>query len=138
MVDRAARAGELLADDPYAQSLGIRLCEVTSDTITVEMDLVPSHHNFAGSTHGGVLFSLADCAFSLASNVPGGLAVAIDTHLAITAPTKSGDTLTAVVEELTRGRTLATYRVVITRSRDERVCASFTGTVYIVPGAATQ
>ena len=133
MADRAARAEELLAADPYAQNLGIRLDAVDGDSITIEMDLDDSHHNFAGSTHGGVLFSLADCAFSLASNVPGGLAVAIDTHLAITAPTKAGDTLIARVEELTRGRTLATYRVVIKRARDERICGSFTGTVYIMP-----
>lgn len=133
MVDRAERAAELLAEDPYAQSLGIRLGPVTDASITVEMDLNVSHHNFAGSTHGGVLFSLADCAFSLASNVPGGLAVAIDTHLAITAPTAAGDTLTAVADELTRGNKLATYRVVVTRNRDARICGSFTGTVYIMP-----
>jgi len=134
MVDRAERAATLLAEDPYAQSLGIRLDEVDDESITIEMDLDESHHNFAGSTHGGVLFSLADCAFSLASNVPGGLAVAIDTHLAITAPTQAGETLVARVEELTRGRTLATYRVVMTRAGDGRVCGSFTGTVYIMPG----
>jgi len=133
MVDRTARATELLAADPYAQSLGIRLVEVTEETITIEMDVTETHHNFAGSTHGGVLFSLADCAFSLASNVPGGLAVAIDTHLAITAATKAGDTLRGVVEEVSRGRTLATYRVAVRRTQDERICGTFTGTVYVMP-----
>lgn len=135
MGDRADRAAELLADDPYAQSLAIRLVDVSTETVSVQMDLTDQHHNFAGSTHGGVLFSLADCAFSLASNIPGGLAVAIDTHLAITAPTAAGDTLTAVAEELTRGSTLATYRVVVRRERDDRVCGSFTGTVYIMAGS---
>lgn len=127
---RSDRAAELLADDPYAQSLGIRMVEVTDDTITVEMDVAEHHLNFAGTTHGGVVFSVADCAFSLASNVPGGLAVAIDTHLAITAATVADDRLIAQVEELTRGRTLATYRVIVTRARDNRICGSFTGTVY--------
>ncbi|NND04278.1 MAG: PaaI family thioesterase [Acidimicrobiia bacterium] len=133
MVERAERAAELLAEDPYAQSLAIRLVEVTDESITVEMDVTETHHNFSGSTHGGALFSLADCAFSLASNVPGGLAVAIDTHLAITAATTAGDTLRAVVQEITRGRTLATYRVLITRLADDRVCGTFTGTVYVMP-----
>ncbi len=137
MVDRAKRAAELLAEDPYAQSLGVALVDVTDEFITIEMDVTTTHHNFAGSTHGGVLFSLADCAFSLASNVPGGLAVAIDTHLAITAATKAGDTLRAVVEEITRGRTLATYRVLVTRTDDERVCGTFTGTVYVMPAGAS-
>ena len=131
MADRAERAAELLAEDPYAQSLGISLVEVTDDTVTVAMDITAGHHNFAGSTHGGVLFSLADCAFSLASNVPGGLAVAVDTHLAITAATKAGDRLVATAEEIKRGRTLATYRVLIRRDSDDRVCGAFTGTVYV-------
>ncbi len=31
-----------------------------------------------------------------------------------------------------RGRTLATYRVIVTRARDNRICGSFTGTVYLM------
>ncbi len=99
------------------------------------MDLGEEHHNFAEVTHGGALFSLADCAFSLASNVPGGLAVAIDTHLAITSATAAGDTLVATAREITRGRTLATYKVAINRKRDDRVCGLFTGTVYVMPSS---
>jgi acyl-CoA thioesterase len=133
-VDRATRAAELLTDDPYAQSLGIRMVDVTDETITVEMDVTADHLNFAGTTHGGVVFSVADCAFSLASNVPGGLAVAIDTHLVISAATVPGDTLIATVDEVTRGRTLATYRAIVRRARDDRICGSFTGTVYIMAG----
>ncbi|MCP3974304.1 MAG: hotdog fold thioesterase [bacterium] len=131
-MSRSSRAADLLADDPYAQSLGIRMVEVTDETITVEMDVTESHLNFAGTTHGGVVFSVADCAFSLASNVPGGLAVAIDAHLVLSAATVADDRLIAQVEELTRGRTLATYRVIVTRARDNRICGSFTGTVYLI------
>ena len=90
----------------------------------------PDHVNFLGGTHGGVLFSLADCAFSLASNAHGDTAVAIDTHLAITAGSDVGDTLTATAREMTRGRSLATYRVDVTRG-DGRTVALFTGTVFI-------
>ena len=78
------------------------------------------------------LFSVADCAFSLASNAHGDRAVAIDTHLALTAGTTAGDALTAVAEEVTRGRTVATYRVVVSRD-DGRVCGLFTGTVHVTP-----
>jgi acyl-coenzyme A thioesterase PaaI-like protein len=38
--------------------------------------------------------------------------------------------LTATAEVATRGRTVATYRIVVTRG-DGRVCALFTGTVHI-------
>jgi acyl-CoA thioesterase len=77
-----------------------------------------------------MVFSLADCAFSLASNNAGDAAVAIDTHLVLTAATRVGDRLEARVREVSRGRTLGTYRAEVTRG-DGRTAALFTGTVYI-------
>lgn len=118
------------ANDPYAKAQGFELVEVTDDAIVVSMTVRPDQVNFLGGTHGGVLFSLADCAFSLASNAHGDPAVAIDTHLAITAASDVGEVLTATVHEMTRGRSLATYRVDIERS-DGRTVALFTGTVFI-------
>jgi uncharacterized protein (TIGR00369 family) len=80
-----------------------------------------------------MVFSLADCAFSLASNAAGERAVAIDTHLVLTAPARLGDRLRATVTEASRGRTLGTYRVDVTR-QDGRKVGLFTGTVHITPG----
>ena len=118
------------AKDPYAQAQGFELIDVTDDSIVVSLTVRPDQVNFLGGTHGGVLFSLADCAFSLASNAHGDPAVAIDTHLAITAGSDVGETLTATVLEMTRGRSLATYRVDVERS-DGRTVALFTGTVFV-------
>jgi len=128
----AKRVAELFAQDGYAAKLGILLVDADPGHVTVTMPITTSHLNFYGVTHGGALFSLADCAFSLASNAQGDRAVAIDTHLALTAGTRLGDKLTAVAEEITRGRTVATYRVVVTR-QDGRTCGMFTGTVHITP-----
>ena len=119
-----------LANDPYAKAQGFELVGVSDDTIVVSMTVRQDQVNFLGGTHGGVLFSLADCAFSLASNAHGDPAVAIDTHLAITAGSDVGETLTATAREMTRGHSLATYRVDVERS-DGRTVALFTGTVFI-------
>jgi acyl-CoA thioesterase len=118
------------ANDPYASAQGFKLVDVNADTVVVSMTVRQDQVNFLGGTHGGVLFSLADCAFSLASNAYGEPAVAIDTHLAITASSDIGETLTATAREMTRGRSLATYRVDVSRS-DGRTVALFTGTVFI-------
>jgi len=56
--------------------------------------------------------------------------MAIDTHLALTAASRLGDTLTAAAIEITRGKNLATYRVNVTRDND-RMVGLFTGTVFI-------
>lgn len=126
------RVEDLLGADPYARSLGVGLVSVDDDEIVVELVVTPEHTNFLGVGHGGMVFSLADCAFSLASNKAGDRAVAIDTHLVLTAPSKPGDRLRASVVESSRGRTLATYRVDVARD-DKRMVALFTGTVHITP-----
>ena len=125
-----SRIADLLAADPYARSLGVELVSVTDDEIVVGLTVLPHHVNFLGVGHGGLVFSLADCAFSLASNNAGDRAVAIDTHLVLTAAAKPGDLLRASVVETSRGRTLGTYRVDVSRE-DGRKVALFTGTVHI-------
>jgi acyl-CoA thioesterase len=131
--DRAARIRELFDRDRYAALLGLEL--VAEEPVTVAMPICREHENFYDVTHGGAMFSLADCAFSLASNAHGDRAVAIDTHLVLTAATHHTDILTAVAEEVTRGRTLATYRITLTRG-DGRIAGLFTGTVHITPRAS--
>ena len=124
------RVAQLLADDAYAQSVGVKLVEVTPEQITVSLEVEERHANFLGVGHGGMVFSLADCAFSLASNAAGARAVAIDTHLVLSGAARVGDRLEATIHEVTRGRTLGTYRANVTRD-DGRVIALFTGTVHI-------
>ncbi len=116
--------------DAYAAAQGFALEEITDESVAVSMVVRYDHLNFHDVLHGGALFSLADCAFSLASNAHGDTAMAIDTHLALTAPARLGDTLTATAVEITRGSTLATYRVDVTRD-DGRTAGLFTGTVFI-------
>ena len=120
----------LLEADRYARSLGVDLVAHGPGTATVEMTVTDAHLNFVKVAHGGATFSLADCAFSLASNSHGPVAVAIDTHFALTAAARMGDRLTATAEETTRGKQLATYRVTVSRE-DGRVVGVFTGTVFI-------
>lgn len=131
--ERTARVERYIERDAFAALLGIRLV-ASHPQIVVEMPVRTDHQNFYDGTHGGALFSLADCAFSLASNASGDRAVAIDTHLALTAATTTGDVLTATAEEMTRGRTIGTYRITI-RRRDGRICGLFTGTVHITPAS---
>ncbi len=119
---------ERLAADPFARLLGIEL--VDEEPVVVRMALSGDHMNFHGVTHGGATFSLADAAFALAANASGARAVAIDTHLVLTSGSKAGEVLTAVAEEVTRGRTLGTYRITVSRD-DGRIVGLFTGTVHI-------
>lgn len=124
----------MLAADPYARLLGVGLVSVSDDEIIVALDVGRHHLNFLDVGHGGMVFSLADCAFSLASNAGGDRAVAVDTHMVLTSASNAGDRLEARATEASRGRSLGTYRVDVTRG-DGRTVGLFTGTVHITPSA---
>lgn len=102
--------------------------DVNQEGLTLEMPIGPDHLNFLNLTHGGAVFSLADCAMSLASNGGDHRAVAIDAHLVISGGSEAGDVLKAVAEPVVGGRTLGTHRITVTRG-DGRIVGMFTGTV---------
>lgn len=122
------RVRQLLAADRYAASLGIRLVEADGQRIVLEMPVTADLLNFLDVTHGGAVFSLADCAMSLASNVGEQRAFAVDTHLVISGSSSEGDVLQAIAEPAVGGRTLGTHQITVTRD-DGRVVGLFTGTV---------
>lgn len=125
---RPDRIRELLAADRYAATLGIRLVEADGQRVVLEMPVTSDHLNFLDVTHGGAVFSLADCAMSLASNGGEQRAFAVDTHLVISGSSSEGDVLRAVAEPAIGGRTLGTHQITVTRG-DGRVVGLFTGTV---------
>lgn len=118
----------LLQEDPWATDLGIAVGEVDRDFLELVLDLGPGHLNFLEGTHGGVLFSLAELAASVAAGHRQLGAVTLDAHLALTAGSGEGDRLVARVEEVTGGRSLGTYRVTVTRA-DGRVAGLMTAVV---------
>lgn len=130
MNDVSERVKGLAARDPFVTFLGAECVEAGPGTAVVRMMVCDQHMNFNGTCHGGVLFSLADTAFGLASNSHGRLAAAIDAHIGFTAPVRVGDALTATAVELNRSNRIGTYRVDVRRN-DGGVVAAFTGTVYI-------
>jgi acyl-CoA thioesterase len=120
----------LAARDAVMAALGIDLVEATVGRVVVAVTVRGQHLNFNGTCHGGVIFSLADSAFGLASNARDSMAAGISAHIAYTAPAREGDRLTATAREIALSSRLATYQVEVTNG-DGRVIASFTGTVFV-------
>jgi acyl-CoA thioesterase len=85
--------------------------------------------NFLGVVHGGLIFSLADVAFSVASNKEGPVAYAIDVSGSFIKSAKEGDTLVAKATRVYRGRRTGVYRMDI--FRNDELLATFNGTVLI-------
>ena len=74
------------------------------------MEIKAHHLNSAGSLPGGAIFSLADAAFSAASNSHGTLALAINVSIAFFKAVTKG-TLIAEAHEVVLNPKLATYLI---------------------------
>ena len=130
-MSEAFRRVKALADrDPFVNHLGAEFTEAGPGRAVACLTLGEEHMNFNGTCHGGVLFSLADAAFGLASNSHGRLAAAVDGHIGFAAPARAGDRLVATAVEIKRSNRIGTYRVEVQRADGDPV-ATFTGTVYI-------
>ena len=104
--DGPSPARAMFAADAAAAMLGIELVDVTPGCATVRMTVRDDMLNGFGTTHGGVLFLLADSAFSLACNSHGPLTVAAAASIDFLSPVEPGSMLTATAsEEVRRGRT---------------------------------
>ena len=118
-------------DDPYASWLGIQVDEAKRGHSSCSVVVTEKMLNFLGLVHGGLLFSLADVAFSVASNMEGPVAYAIDVNGSFFKSAKVGDTLTAKATRVHRGRRTGVYRMEIFNNDD--LIAAFNGTVLIKP-----
>jgi len=101
----------LLAADPLAGLLGIRLEEVTPGGARLSMTVRPEHTNAFGACHGGTLMALVDAAHGAAANSHGTLAVAAHVHVELTRAAYVGDRLVATGTELSAGSRSAVYRL---------------------------
>ena len=128
--DAADLVMRLAARDAFVANLGIEAIDGGPGRAAVRMRVRPEHLNFNGTCHGGVVFSLADTAFGLASNSHGSIAAGVDAHITYQVAVYVGETLTATAVEVSRGRKLAVYRVDVENEAGKTVSA-FTGTVYV-------
>ena len=128
--DSADLVIRLAARDAFAATPGIEAVDGGLGRAEVRMRVRPEHLNFNGTCHGGVVFSLADTAFGLASNSHGAIAAGVDAHITYQVAVHVGEVLIATAIEVSRGRKLAVYRVDVENEAGSLV-SSFTGTVYV-------
>jgi acyl-CoA thioesterase len=125
----SAAAAEGRAVDPACRLLGITLEELAPGRAVMRMTVRADMVNQYGTLHGGIVFTLADAAFSYACNAAVPISVALDASIAFTAACTPGDILTAVCEERTRARRTGVYDATVTDAGG-RAIAFFRATSY--------
>jgi acyl-CoA thioesterase len=114
--------------DIFRENLGIQIVEVKEGYAKLSLKLTKEHMNSLGAAHGGVLFSLADCAFAEACNYGDTVAVAIQVSINYLKPAFEGDNLTAEAVRVSDGKTLGLYHVTI--SKPDKKIAVFSGLAF--------
>jgi acyl-CoA thioesterase len=121
--------GKMMPQDAFSRWLGIETLEVAPGRSVIRMVVRDDMLNGLGGVHGGVVYSLADSAFSYAINNTGTVSVAIDCTMSYPAAAKVGDTLTAHAVFESSSRRLA-FCAVTVRTQDDVVVGHFRGTGY--------
>lgn len=120
----------MVSADAFPRTLGIHFGRVSPGYAEATLTIDAGMLNFAGLTHGGVIFSLADTVFGAAGNAHGRVSLAIHADISFLQPTGSGAVLTARAVEESRSRRVGHYRVTVEDERG-RLIAVFHGVAYI-------
>jgi acyl-CoA thioesterase len=131
-VAEAVRAG-MYARDHAAQALGITVEEIGPGfarcRMLVRQDMVNGHE----ICHGGLTFTLADCAFAYACNAYNRTTVALGAQISFIAPARFGDVLLATAREQSRAGRTGVYDVEVS-TVDGTTVALLRGTSYETRG----
>ncbi len=119
----------MMHHDRFSQWLGIECLVMEAGKSVIRLKVRDEMVNGFGIAHGGIAFSLADCAVAFASNAYGRLSVALECSISYPAPVHVGDVLTASAEELSMTNKIGLYHITIINQKNEKV-AFFKGSVY--------
>ncbi|MDX9789066.1 MAG: hotdog fold thioesterase [Desulfobacterales bacterium] len=119
---------EQIKSDPYAAFLGIQVHQAGPGHASCSLTITKDMLNFMGLVHGGLIFSLADVAFSAASNSDHLPSYALDVSGSFLKTAQVGDIIVAEASLVHTTRRTGVYRMNILRGNE--LLATFNGTVF--------
>jgi acyl-CoA thioesterase len=119
---------EHLKNDRFAEHIGIERIFCKDGYWTAQLTVAEKHLNGLGVAQGGVIFTLADYAFAIASNTDGRTSTGLQTNLVFISPAQPGDILQAHIREISRRKTISVYEIEIRTTQTDQLIALFTGT----------
>lgn len=119
---------QFIAQDRFAELTGVEIVAADKGYCRAKLDIEAKHLNAAQVVQGGVIFTLADVAFAVASNSHGQLALAVNANISFLRGISSG-TIFAEATETCNPHRLGAYDVLVT-DEHEQIIARFNGIVY--------
>ncbi|MGE4488180.1 MAG: hotdog fold thioesterase [Kiritimatiellales bacterium] len=121
---------EHLKNDRFAEYIGIERFQCDDGTWSAHLTVTEKHLNGIGVAQGGVIFTLADYAFAIASNTDGRTSTGLRTDMSYIAPAPLNCTLAARIREVSRRKTISIYQIEIRDEQNDTLIALFTGTAF--------
>ena len=100
---------------------GIRLTHMEPDRAVAELDIAPESLNLRGIVHGGVYFTMADCAAGAAARTDGRAYVTVDADIHFLRGSSHGR-LVAEARVRRRGRSVCRVDVSVTDGEGRLLC----------------
>ena len=119
---------EFFSGDKFATGAGSEITEFEYGRASVRMPITPNHSNGMGNVMGGAIFTLADFALAVASNIDNEPSVAVNNSIQFCSSCK-GDVLIAEAYEDKSGHNLGFYTVDV-YDNTHRYIAKMTATCY--------
>lgn len=107
--------------DKYAVDVtGVKIDAVDDCYSKCSLDLDERHYGAHGQVMGGVMFTLADFAFAVATNTPDSFTATADSHISYLTSSK-GKKLFAECKKVKEGRKLCFYEITITDDLENNI-----------------
>ena len=115
------KAKEMFSEDIYAtEQTGIEIEAVSDRYAKVSLKTDKRHKNAVGNIMGGVIYTMADFAFAVATNLDGNMTVTLTSQANYLASPK-GDVLYAETRLIKDGKRNCFYEVEVTDNTDRKV-----------------
>jgi len=115
--------------DNFEKLVAIDIIEAKDGYAKTSLRITKKHTNFIGMVHGGLIFTLADCAFEKAVNSGERVGVAVQVNINFLKAAHEGEILTAEAVRVSETRRLGLYHIKVYNAQNELI-AFFSGTAY--------
>jgi len=120
---------DFINKDKFAKFIGVKVLEASSERAQACLTIEDKHLNGIDTAQGGSIFTLADYAFAIVSNIDGGVVTSININISYVKAVKKGDTITATATPRHTNTKIPIYDVAVTNQNNELV-AIFQGMGY--------
>lgn len=103
----------------FIKEIGFAVTEIREGYAKGELKLEPMHRNPIGSTHGGVLFSIADTVAGTAATSRGRFVTTLSGNINYLRPAMNCEKLIAESREIKVGKKVGVYEVTICNEKEE-------------------